>query len=389
LVKLASDPKDVPRSSPTSTTFTILPLMRRLLAGAVLASALACGDSGEPGGATLRVSPLLDSLFVGDTAPPGSFVATRRDAGGQISPGGSVRWSTPDPTVIAVDSMTGRVIGVGPGAAELRARVDGVVGSALVVVSRELDIALLIDTIYLMPGDTFTAPVEVRRRGGSPPPPQFAPSPNPTVYTVHATTGLITAISQGGPTRLIAEADSVADTGAVEVVVLTDTTGGGKAYFTVFGTAIRRARAVARALNYARQGAQPTFRLNATITSGAVVVENVVVTLLASVTAAAVAGIDSISPNEAFGTGSDFLCRPARAWALWSRRTASLEIAAVSRAGTIRVTQAATIANGLAISGTFRFDAQRTDFYDEPLGVLAVRGTFVAPVATDMGTCGN
>ena len=37
--------------------------------------------------------------------------------------------------------------------------------------------------------------------------------------------------------------------------------------------------------------------------------------------------------------------------------------------------------------GRFRFDAQRNDFYTNPLGVLPVRGTFVAPLITELGPC--
>jgi hypothetical protein len=53
------------------------------------------------------------------------------------------------------------------------------------------------------------------------------------------------------------------------------------------------------------------------------------------------------------------------------------------------VTRIVTVTGGLAISGRFRFDAQRTDFYFNPLGVVPVRGTFVAPLITDLRPCGS
>jgi hypothetical protein len=347
----------------------------------------ACGDGNGPGGvATLAVTPLLDSVFVGDTIAAGQFMAAYRDAAGQPQPAGTVRWSSSSAAILTVDSVTGRAVAVAPGIALVQASARGVVGRALVIVSRELEVALLLDTLYLMPGDTLTVPVEVRRRGGGPPPVWFPPSPNPAVYTVDSATGRVTAVAQGPLTPLVARADTVADSGAVEVVVLTDTTGG-KAYYAILGTAIRRARAPARALNYERVGDTLTFRLDASLAAGGVTFENVVVTLRTPITVPGVFAIDSITPAEAFGTGSNFVCRPTRAWALWSTSTATLELAAVSRDGSIGVTRVTPVTGGFAISGWFRFTARRTDVYDDPLGRLPVRGTFVAPLIANTTTC--
>ena len=347
-----------------------------------------CSDGGGPGGvATLTLSPLLDSTFIGDTLPAGTFTAVYRDAAGQVQPTPALRWASGAQAVLSVDSLTGRAVALGRGAGTVEARTsDATTGRALVVVSRPLDIALLLDTIFLMPGDTFTVPVDVVSRVGSPPPVRFAPSVNAAVYTIDTATGRITAVASGSPTRLVARADTVADTGAVEVVVLTDTLGG-KGFFTVLGTVIRRASTVARAVNYRRQGDTLTFRLNLSISAGGQAIENVIITLRAPVTAGGVFTIDSITPTDAFGAGSDFTCRPARTWSLWSARTASLTLAALSHAGTVGVARLDTVANGLAISGSFRFDARRTDFYDDPLGRLPVRGSFVAPLIADDRAC--
>lgn len=352
--------------------------------------ALGCSDGGGPGGtATLSLSPLLDSVFIGDTVPAGTFTAVYRDAAGQVRPTPALRWASGNQAVLAVDSLTGRAVALGRGAGVVEARTsDAVTGRALVVVSRSLDLALLLDTIVLMPGDTFTVPVDVVRQGGSPPPVRFAPSINAAVYTIDTISGRITAVASGSPTRLVARADTVADSGAVEVVVLSDTMGG-KGFFTVLGTVIRRASATARAVNYRRQGDTLSFRLNLSISSSGQVVENVVLTLRAPVTAPGMFTIDSITPTEAFGSGSDFICRPTRTWSLWSARTASLTVTALSHAGTVGVARLDTVANGLAISGSFRFDARRTDFYDDPLARLPVRGTFVAPLIADNRPCGS
>ena len=358
-----------------------------VLIAAVLV-AFACGDSGGPAGSPrVTVDPLLDSLFVGDTLESGALTATYIGAGGDTLPTGQVIWASADQDVVEVDSLTGRVVAVGPGDAIIVARANGISGGALLIVSRPLQVTLLLDTIYVMPGDTITIPVAVEQDGGSPPAAWFSPSPNPAIYTVDSATGLLTAVSPGGPVRFIVHADSVADTGAVDVRLLTDTTGG-RTYFTVLGTVIRRSGAQARALNYRRLGDTLTFRLNSGIPTTTNAVENVVITLRGAVTAPGTFDIDSLSLTEAFGSGSDPICRPVRSWALWSTRTTSPTVTALSRdGGTITVTQVDTVTGGLAISGRFRFDAQRNDFYTNPLGVLPVRGTFVAPLITDLGPC--
>ena len=373
---------NVHQPPPTSTNL----LMHRFAIPALMLAALACSDGNGPSGVpSLTLSPLLDSVFVGDTLPAGSFGAVYRDAAGQVQLTPTLRWYSGDPAILSVDSVSGRVVAAGRGNTAVEARGGDAVGRALVVVSRSLEVTLLLDTVYLMPGDTFTVPVSVTRQGGSPPPVRFTPSVNPAIYTIDTVTGQITAVAGGAATRLVARADTVADTGAVEVVVLSDTLGG-KGFFTVLGTVIRRANAVARAVNYRRQGDTLTFRLNLSISSGAQVVENVVLTLRAPVTAAGTFTVDSITPAEAFGTGSDFICRPARSWSLWSARGAT-DLVALSRAGSIGVARVSALTNGQAISGSFVFEARRTDFYDELLGRLPVRGTFVAPLIADNRPC--
>ncbi len=360
--------------------------MQRLLL--ILGLVLACGDDSGPSGTpTLTVNPLLDSVFVGDTVIAGSLVAVYRDAAGQVQPAPTLRWRSATPSVLTVDSLSGRTIALARGNGVVEAVASGVTGQALVVVSNTLDISLLVDTVFLMPGDTFTVSVNVVRRGGSPPPVRFAASINPAIYTIDTVTGRVTAVAGGAATRLIARADTVADTGAVAVVVLSDTLGG-RGFFTVLGTVTRRTSAVARAVNYRRQGDTLSFRLNLSISSGGQVVENVVVTLRAPVTAPGTFVVDSITPAEAFGTGSDFVCRPTRPWGLWSAR-GTTDLVALSHAGSIGVTQVTAVANGQAISGSFFFESRRTDFYDDPLGRLAVRATFVAPLIADNRPCGT
>src|SRR5262245_28013103 len=159
--------------------------MRRLGVFLFLAASAACSDGGGPSGSPrLIVTPILDSLFVGDTAPPGAFTVTYIDAAGDTQPAGIVRWSSLKPTVATVDSVTGQVVAAGAGDAVITARANGIQGAALVVVSRTLELTLVLDTLYLMPGDTITIPVRVLKQGGAPPAPWFESSLNPAIYAV-------------------------------------------------------------------------------------------------------------------------------------------------------------------------------------------------------------
>lgn len=359
----------------------------------LLALLAACGDGGGPARRpVVLVDPLLDSIFVGDTILPGALTVTYLDAAGDTQPTGPVTWGTTNAAVFTVDAATGRVVGQGRGAAVLIAVANGDTGNALVVVSDSLDLTLLLDTIYLQQGDTLTIPVQALHAGGGAPTVWFSPSQTPGVFTVDSS-GRITANGGGGPLPYVAHAasgaDTVADTGMVEVVTLTDTLGG-KGYFSVLGTVIRRTRASVRGVNYKRQGDTLTFRLNFSVSVGTSNVENVVLTARTPVSVPGVFAIDSISPGEAFGAGNDFVCRPARAWGLWSLRTASLTLTALSRpGGSLRIAQVVPINHGMAISGVFTLPTQRVDLYADPDGGLPVRGTFVAPLVSDLRPCGS
>ncbi|MBI1967033.1 MAG: hypothetical protein HYS40_03500 [Gemmatimonadetes bacterium] len=367
---------------------------RPALAPGLLAAALvACGDgSGSAPQPRVILSPVLDSLYVGDTLLTHSAAFITAD--GDTLLGFPGTWTTSDTTVVKVlgSGSVVHTVGVGPGFAIITASHEGADASGLVVVTRKLDLALLLDTIFLMPQDTFFIPVEVRVKSGATPTVWFS-APTNALFQIDSAAGRITATAAGNPIAFVAHAasgaDTVADTGAVEVVLLGDTTGG-KAFFTILGTAIRRARASVRGVNYKRQGDSLTFRLNASLAVGGVNVENVVLTVRTPVTVPFSFVVDSISPEEAFDAGNNFVCRPARPWGLWSLRASTATITALSRpGGVLRIHRVTPVSNGQAISGSFTFLAQRTDMYDEPLGVLPVRGVFVAPLVADNRPCGS
>jgi hypothetical protein len=131
-----------------------------------------------------------------------------------------------------------------------------------------------------------------------------------------------------------------------------------------------------------------TFRLRIPIVQGSTTAEAVVITLRDAPTAPGSFAIDSITPTESSGEQYDPYCRPPRSWGLWSVLTASSQLVALSRiGGSISITRMVPVANGMAISGRFYLPAQRLDLYDDPLGVLPIRGTFVAPLITTTPRC--
>lgn len=362
--------------------------MKRFSLTLTLFGALACFDSSGPSGLPhVIVAPVLDSLFVGDS------LAARQvlyyDDHNVQQDAGPVRWASSDTSVLQVDSVIGTVVGRKRGFARAIATSHGIQGSGLVVVSPALQITLLMDTLYLMPGDTLTVPVHVEHQAAGTPTVWFSATAN-AVFTIDSATGRDSATAPGGPVRFVAHAalgaDTSADSGTVEVVSLTDTVGG-KAGYTIFGTVIRSVKTQARATNYPRFGDTLTFRIHTFIQQGATTVEAVVVTLLEDVTDTLSLPIDSISPGEAFGTG-DPVCKPRRSWGTWATIATAPPLEALSRpGGSITITRVVPISHGFAVAGRFFFPAQRTDMYYDPLGVLPIRGTFVAPLVTTTDRC--
>src|SRR5438876_4218063 len=179
----------------------------------------------------LRLYPILDSVFVGDLLPP--RVDTLWDANGNLANPGPITWTINPTSVATINATTGEIHGVSKGAAIITAHdAAGDSGRALVIVSRPLDLTLLMDTVFLMPGDTFTIPLAIQKKDAlASDTVWFDPSPSPAVYAIDTATGLVTAQpTTAAPIRYVAHVSNgttpVADTGAVWVTVPSATGGG-------------------------------------------------------------------------------------------------------------------------------------------------------------------
>ena len=363
---------------------------------AAAAAAFACVSLSDSGGQRLFVvAPVLDSVFVGDTLPPRA--AFLQDGAGNHFDPGPFQWSI-NPTSVATIDASGKIAGKGKGAALVVAtRPDSIASGAVVIVSRPLEMTLLLDTLFLMPGDTITVPLAIVQKTPAATTLRFDSSGTPSVYTIDTTgptAGLLTAHATGGPLRYVARltngTDSIADTGAVVVMSLTDTSADGKFYMTAFGTGIRHQSGGAFAEHYPKPNGKLAFRLVDSLTRNAAK-DSVLITLRDSILAPGTFEIDSISPVEAttFIGPLDPYCSPKRPWAVWSSRPiGNRPIFAYSHgtptdsvAGQLIITQYVTpLGGGAIISGRYLFRAWRLDLYGDPLGAETIRGTFVVPL---------
>jgi hypothetical protein len=356
---------------------------RRYAHVTLLIALLAChnstGTSAQP---YVVVLPLVDSLFVGDSLP--SLTATYYGADGNTLPTTSVRWSSASPGIVTIDPVLGTIHGVSTGIAIISATTNGAVGSALIVVSPTLSLTLLLDTIMLLPQDTFVVPALVRLQSGVGPPIWFSAASN-AVFHIDSATGRVTALSPGQALPFTAHADSVTAGGTVEVLSMGDTTGG-KGAFTVFGSVIEHRRATARAENYTRTGDTLTLRLAIKVPVGTGTVESVNLFVRTAVTVPDSVSLDSLSVSEA--QGSSFICHPLRSAAVWASNATTATLIAVSRpGGWLVIRKVVPVTGGSAISGSFYFVAQRADYYGDPSGRLTIRGDFVAPLIQNTSTC--
>ena len=299
--------------------------MKRNLLALTIVAAAACFDVSSPIPPTLILSPILDSLFVGDSLAPRDFAYYNGD--GERANPGPLTWSIGPTSVATINATTGVIHGVGKGVATVIASGGQAAGVALVAVSRPLDLTLLMDTVVLMQQDTFTIPYAVQKKDAlAPDTVWFDASTSPRV-TINTATGVVSAVTSGGAVPYVVHlttgaADTVSDTGAVVVLALADTNAPGHFFQTVFGTAIRHQGGKAVALNYPRLNGKLAFQLvDSALTSDSTLLDQMLVTLPDSLLRGDTTfDIDSISPQEATASQAgtlDPFCNPRRPWAFW------------------------------------------------------------------------
>jgi alpha-tubulin suppressor-like RCC1 family protein/uncharacterized protein YjdB len=76
--------------------------------------------------ATLGIGAALDTLEAFETV---ALTATPRDSAGNVLTGRTVRWTSSDPAVATIDSLTGRLVGVDRGTVTITATSEGVVAA--------------------------------------------------------------------------------------------------------------------------------------------------------------------------------------------------------------------------------------------------------------------
>ena len=376
--------------------------MKRYWLTLTVVTAAACFDVSSPLPPILILSPILDSMFVGDSLVPRDMTYYNSD--GQRANPGPLTWAIGPASVATINTTTGVVHGVGKGVATITASGGQATGIALVAVSRPLDLTLLMDTVVMMPGDTISlAPfLAITQKVPNPTTLTFDPSPDPTLYTIDAS-GVITAQNNSAAARYVVHltdgTTTAVDTGAVLVLVLTDTAERGHFFESVVGTAIRHHGGVATAITFPRLNGKLGFQLvDTALTTDSTLFDSTNVVVPDSVLGKRAFEIDSVSPQEVGIAGSllDAKCRPPRPWASWSSAhfvDPRFQIFTFSHgtlsdsAGVLMITQYVPVPNGVIISGRYTFVAQRTDLYNDPLGAEEIRGTFVAPLRTRQDVC--
>src|SRR5256884_6460324 len=246
---------------------------------------------------SLSIQPVLDSVFVGDRTL--AHRVTYFDENGNVQPAGTVVWTSTDTTIATINAQTGAVTGVRRGPLVINASAHGPPGGAFIIVSDTLDITLQLDTVYLLPGDPLSVPVTVLKRTPVPAAAVWFTAPSNAQFSIDSLSGRITATATpGGPSRYIVHADSLADTGAVYVMSLSDTTGG-KMLFSAGGTLVTHAGGSAVAVNYRANSGKLAFQLLGRYAPSGSTLQRVEITLPDSVISADTTfAIDSLNPGE-------------------------------------------------------------------------------------------
>src|SRR2546428_1375347 len=324
------------------------------------------------------LDPIFDSVFVGNLKPLPSVIYFDGDQL-QTPPASAVTWQSSDPTILAVNNPPGQIKGLKRGTAFVSATVENTQGSEIVAVPDTVDITLLVDTLYLLPGDTMTIPTIILHRDNVPVVSYDATGA--TIFTIDPTSGRVTATATpGGPEKYRVHADDASDSGAVYVLDPTSV-GAGKAFFTVLGpsvlgAAVSHVNASPEVISYSQTDRNSSFRVQATHAAATSSEQVVQVTVPAAVTMGVASPIDSITPVDSS------TCAPPGAWAIWSTPTSTAYSGFGHSGQQISITQLVSVAGGQVVGGRFAYRARRGEFYTSPASLLTITGVFVAPLTT-------
>ena len=325
------------------------------------------------------LDPIFDSVFVGNQKPLPSVIYFDGDKL-QTPPASAVTWQSSDPTILAVNNPAGQIKGLKRGTASVSATVENTQGSEIVAVPDVVDITLLVDTLYLLPGDTMTIPTIILHRDNAPVVSYDAPGA--TIFTIDPTKGRVMAgATPGGPEKYRVHADLVSDSGAVYVLDPASVGTAGNAFFSVvgpsvIGAAVSHLNASPKATSYTRTGGS-AFRIQATHAASTSSEQVVQVTVNAAASLGPGFEIDSITPADSS------TCNPPKTWAIWSTPGTTAYSANPDVTQQVSITQLVTLMTGGKVAGgRFSYRARRGDVYTNPLGLLRITGVFVAPLTT-------
>ena len=343
---------------------------RAIILTSILVSALACGENPTVGQVAVRVevSPSADTVAVGEISA--RLSATAFNVRDEPLRGALFTWSSDQPFIVNVDSLTGSVRGIAPGVAAITARTGALLDTAEVFVLDLFSLSLPLDTLLLAPGDTFTIPVDLIVRGGATPPQVSFSGGAAAVATVDPATGLVTAVN-AGVVGFEVRADSLVATGGIEVLVLTDTTFG-LVYLRLSGAATRRGRLASRAFNHPTDDAGTAFNLKA---PGSML-ELLAILLTDSLVGPRVDTVGTLDP-AALDPGQDAVCLPPVSWSFYRDPVGTTALSLAG--GRVGITTLTPLVGGSAISGRFDLTLQRTDITGAA-GQIRARGTFVVPL---------
>ncbi len=358
------------------------PFRNPAVIGAALLMALtACGTDPVVEGiiVQIEVSPRRDTLAVGSSV---RLQATALNAERREITGANILWTSRNPIVASVDSLTGLVSALEAGETSVVARAGSVADSALIrVVPPVTGLVLPLDTILLVTGDTITIPSNVLL--GFPvetlPSTTFT-SDNAAIATIDSVTGLVTATGPGR-TGFTVRADTLTARGAIEVLTLPDTANG--ALYMSLSTALPiRIRMASRSFNQPTDDGRTVFTLNALSQNGD---EQFAILSIDTIVGTGVTSIGQLRFSD-LGIGADPVCRPPGNWAFYVSRAGGANDLALSQQGTLTITSFQPVTGGSVISGRFDITVLRVDAQGGTIENLTALGTFVIPVVS-LATC--